>query len=83
MACCKQLKLLLQRKVTAHITWEEDAQRVLEAGGEALQSGIAGYRKGKAPEKCVCTNCLRKGVKCKWDGGGQGKSEIQFFFVLY
>ena len=42
---------------------------------EVTPSGIAGYGKGKVPEKCVCINCLRKGVKCKWDKGGQGKSE--------
>ena len=43
-----------------------------------------GYRKGKALEKHVCTNCLRKGIECEWDKGGQGKSEkLFFFFYLY
>ena len=42
---------------------------------EATLSGITGYGKGKVLEKWVCINCLRKGVKCKWDEGGQGKSE--------
>ena len=32
---------------------------------EVAPSGITGYRKGKVPEKHVCTNCLRKGIKCK------------------
>ena len=69
-AWCKQLELLLQCKVAAHIAWEEDAWRVLEASGEGLQSAISGYGKGKAPEKRMCTNCLRKGVEYEWDEGG-------------
>ena len=52
---------------------------MLKAGGGALGSGILGYRKGKAPEKRVCTNCLRKGIECEWDEGGQGKSGDFFF----
>ena len=47
---------------------------------EVALSGIAGYGKGKVPEKHVCTNCLRKGVECEWDEGGQGKSEIYIYF---
>ena len=78
-AQCKQLKLLLQCKVTACIAREEDAQRVLKAGREASHSRISRYRKGKAPEKCVCMNCLRKGIECKWDEGGQGES----YFILF
>ena len=66
----KQLELLSQCKVTAHIAQEEEAQRASEASGEASQSGITGYGKGKVPEKCICTNCLRKGIECKWDKGG-------------
>ena len=66
----KQLELLSQRKVTAWIAQVEEAQRASEASEEAMLSGIAGYRKGKVPEKCVCMNCLRKGVKCEWDEGG-------------
>ena len=58
------------------MAWEEEAWRVLEASEEAMPSGIAGYGKGKAPEKQVCMNCLRRGVKCEWDEGGQGKSDI-------
>ena len=69
-AQCKQLELLLQHKVTVQIMWEEDAWRTLEAGGEGSQSVISGYGKGKVPEKHICTNCLRKGIKCKWDEGG-------------
>ena len=66
------------------IVWEEDAWRTLEAGGEGSQSVISGYGKGKVPEKHICTNCLRKGIKCKWDEGGRGKSEkLFFFFDLY
>ena len=42
----------------------------MEAGGEGLHSTISGYRKGKAAEKQVCMNCLRKGIKCEWDEGG-------------
>ena len=72
----KQLELLLQCKVAACIAQEEEAQRALEAGEGAAPSRIVGYRKGKAPEKHICTNCLRKGVECK---GGWGKSEIFFF----
>ena len=43
------------------------AQRVSES--KAVPSGIAGYGKGKVLEKHVCTNCLRKGIECKWDEG--------------
>ena len=46
---------------------------MLEA--KVTSSRITGYRKGKAPEKRVCINCLRKGIECEWDEGGQGKSE--------
>ena len=60
----KQHKLLLQHKVATCIAWEEDIQRVLEDGGEGLHSVILGYGKGKALEKWVCTNCLRKGIEC-------------------
>ena len=49
---------------------------------EAAPSGIAGYEKGKVPEKHVCTSCLRKGVECKWDEGGRGKSERFLFFFF-
>ena len=42
----------------------------MEVGGEATPSRIMGYRKGKAPEKCICMNCLRKGIECEWDEGG-------------
>ena len=70
MACRQQLELSLQCKVATQIAWEEDAQRALEVGREPSQSGIAGYGKGKAPEKCICTNCVRKGVECEWDEGG-------------
>ena len=66
----KQLELLLQCKVVACIAWEEEAQRVLEAGDGAAPSRIVGYGKGKALEKHICMNCLRKGVECKWDKGG-------------
>ena len=72
----KQLELLSQCKVTVQIAWEEEAQRVSEAGREAMPSRITGYRKGKVPEKQVCMNCLRRGIECKWDEGGQGKSKI-------
>ena len=78
----KQLELLLQHKVAMQIAWEKDAQRALETSREASQSRITGYGKGKAPEKCVCTNCLRKATKCKWDEGGRGKSEKLFFFLV-
>ena len=76
----KQLELLLHRKVAACIAQEKEAQRASEASEGVMPSGIAGYRKGKVPEKCICTNCLRKGIKCKWDEGGQGNSEKLFFF---
>ena len=66
----KQLELLLQRKVAVHITQEEEARRASEADEGATPSGIAGYGKGKAPEKRICTSCLRKGVECEWDKGG-------------
>ena len=65
----KQLELLSQCKVTVQIAWAEEAWRVSEAGEETMPSRIAGYGKGKAPEKCVCMNCLRKGVECEWDEG--------------
>ena len=54
----------------AWIVQEEDAWRALEAGEEVMQSGIVGYRKGKVPEKCICMNCVRKGIECEWDKGG-------------
>ena len=41
-----------------------------------------GYRKGKALEKRVCTSCLKKGMECEWDEGGQGKSERIYIFFL-
>ena len=66
----KQLELLSQCKVAAYIAQEEEAQRVSEAGEGAAPSRIVGYGKGKAPEKHICTNCLRKGIECKWDEGG-------------
>ena len=66
----KQLELLSQCKVTACIAWEEDTQRVLKTSREASHSRISGCGKGKAPEKCVCMNCLRKGIECEWDKGG-------------
>ena len=47
---------------------EEDAWRVSETSGEPLHSRIVGYGKGRVPERCVCTNCLRKGIE--WDEGG-------------
>ena len=50
----KQLELLSQHKVAAWMAWEEEAWRASEASQGAMSSGIAGYRKGKAPEKCVC-----------------------------
>ena len=75
----KQLELLSQHKVAARITQEEEAQRVSEADEGAAPSGIAGYGKGKAPEKHVCTSCLRKGVECEWDEGGRGKSEVYIY----
>ena len=53
-----------------------------EAGEETMPSGIAGYGKGKAPEKCVCMNCLRKGVECEWDEGGRGESKLMIFLTL-
>ena len=74
----KQLELLLQHKVAVQIAQEMEAQRALEP--EAEPSGIMGYGKGKAPEKCVCTNCLRRGVECEWDEGGHGKSKKKIFF---
>ena len=78
VAWWKQLELLLQRKVAVHIAQEEEVWRVSES--KVVLSGIAGYRKGKVPEKCVCTNCLRKGIECEWDEGGRGKSEIYKIF---
>ena len=50
------------------MAWEEEAQRASEA--EVTLSRITGYGKGKVPEKCVCMNCLRRGVECEWDEGG-------------
>ena len=76
----KQLELLSQRKVAVCIARAEEAQRVLEASEEVTPSRIAGYGKGKVPEKRVCMNCLQKGVECEWDEGGQGESELIFFF---
>ena len=81
LAWHKQLELLSQCKVAAWITQEEDAQSMLEAGGEASQSRIMGYGKGKVLEKHICMNCLRKGVKCEWNKGGQGESEELLFFI--
>ena len=78
----KQLELLSQRKVAARIAQEEEVQRASEANEGAMLSGIAGYRKGKALEKRVCTSCLKKGVECKWDKGGQGKSKKDMFFLF-
>ena len=80
MAWRKQLELLLQHKLAVRIAQQEASQRALEVGGEATPSGIMGYGKGKAPEKRVCMNCLRKGVECEWDEGGRGESEQIFFF---
>ena len=77
----KQLELLSQHKVTAWIAWEEEAWRASEAGEGAMSSGIVGNGKGKALEKRICMNCLRKGVECEWDEGGRGKSKILFFFL--
>ena len=51
-----------------------------EAGEGVMLSGIMGYRKGKTPEKCMCMNCLCKGIKCKWDEGGRSESELIFSF---
>ena len=78
----KQLELLSQCKVAARITREEEAQRTLEADEGAVPSGIVGYGKGKAPEKCICTSCLRKGIECKWDEGGQGKSKVYIYIFF-
>ena len=78
----KQLELLLQHKVAARIAQVEEAWRVSEASEEVTLSGIVGYGKGKVPEKHICMNCLRKGVECKWDKGGQGtvgNKTIQMF----
>ena len=83
VAWCKQLELLLQRKVTACIAQEEDAQRVSEASGEGSQSTILGYGKGKVLEKHVCMNCLRKGIECEWDEGGRGKSKGNIYIYIY
>ena len=58
-----------------------EAWRALES--KAALSGIAGYGKGKVLEKCVCTNCLRRGVECEWDEGGRGKSKKNFFFWTF
>ena len=63
------------------IAQEEEAWRALEASGRALGSGISGYRKGKAPKKRVCMNCLRKGIECEWDEGSQGKPEIYIYIL--
>ena len=59
----KQLEPLFQHKVAARITWEEEARGASEANEGAAPSGIAGYRKGKVPEKRVCTSCLKKGME--------------------
>ena len=80
MAWRKQLELLSQHKVTACIAQEEEARRVSEADEGAAPSGIAGYKKGKALEKRICTSCLRKGVECEWDEGGRGKSKVYIYF---
>ena len=66
----KQLELLSQCKVAVRIAWVEEAQRVSEASEEVMPSGIMGYGKGKALEKHIYMNCLRKGVECEWDEGG-------------
>ena len=54
-----------------------------EASGEGSQSVISGYGKGKALEKRVCMNCLRKGVKCEWDEGGCKISYILLLVDIY
>ena len=74
----KQLELLLQRKAAVQIAWEMEARRALES--KVAPSGITGYGKGKVLEKRMCTSCLRKGMECEWDKGGQGKPERFFFF---
>ena len=79
----KQLELLLQRKAAAQITQEEEAWGVSEANEGAALSGIVGYGKGKAPEKRMCTSCLKKGMECEWDEGGQGKSERIYIYIYY
>ena len=79
----KQLELLSQHKVAACIAWEKEAWRALEADEGAMPSGIVGYRKGKAPEKHICTSCLRKGIECKWDEGGRGMSESIYYFFFF
>ena len=63
------------------MAWEEEAQRALEAGEGVMSSGIMGYGKGKAPEKCVCVNCLHKGIECKWDEGGC--SEFELIIIIF
>ena len=65
----KQLELLSQCKVAACIAWEEDARRALPVEKQH-RVGLWGNGKRNAPEKHVCMNCLRKGVKCEWDEGG-------------
>ena len=65
----KQLKQLSQCKVVARITQEEEAQRASKAGVVVLGSGILGYGKGKAPEKCV------SGMR-----GAEVSSRLLFFF---
>ena len=62
-------ELLSQRKVAAWVAQEEDTQRESEVSSLVSQSGILGYGKGKAPEKRVCTHCLRRGIECEWDEG--------------
>ena len=66
----KQLEQLSQQKAAMRIAWEQEAQKASEASSRASGSGILGYRKGKALEKCICANCLRKGIECEWDEGG-------------
>ena len=78
----KQLELLFQCKVAVWIAWEE-AWGASEASGTAILSGIVGYGKGKAPEKHVCTNCLCKGIECKWDKGGQGEFELMMIYSFF
>ena len=64
------------------IAQEQEAQRASEASSGVSRSGILGYGKGKAPEKHICTNCLRKGIECKWDEGDQGESKNVFFLLV-
>ena len=75
----KQLEQLLQWKVATSLTQEQEALRASEASGRVSGGGILGYGKGKALEKQVGTNCLRKGIECEWDDGGRGESKNYFF----